>query len=261
MALLNIGRINYINTLPLFTPFLMGYLPLNGRIIPGTPAELNKQLLNDELDIATISSIAFLQNQNKYEFLPNLGIAARERVMSVSLYIKDGLPITAAKYIGLTEESASAVQLVKILYSRYWNACPEYTVMNGMSQLREFDAFLLIGDKALLQPSFKGYRTVDLAASWHQATGLGLPFGVFAVRKAVLEQKRAEVLTCSEAFQNALKWSFQHLDIVIELAMQKCPLPRNTIEEYFRTLRFELHPPEIEGLKQFALDAEIAYLQ
>jgi chorismate dehydratase len=257
--MLKIGRIKYLNTLPLFAPFLTGDLPLRAEIILGTPAELNQKLFNDELDLATISSIEFLRNQDKYHLLPNLGIGARERVMSVFVYQKEGLASLDKKKIGLTDESASAVQLVKILCKNYWKVCPKYAIMDNPKNYQEFDAFLLIGNKALLQPHFEGYRTIDLATAWHQATGLGLPFGVFAVRKTVLDHKRKEIIEIDEALHKALQWSRQHSDAVIELAKQKCNLPSKTIEEYFRVLRFELEEPEMNGLERFSQDSGIPY--
>jgi chorismate dehydratase len=257
--MLKIGRIDYINTLPLFAPFLTGHFQMNGTIFHGTPTWLNHQLLEGKLDFATISSIEFLLNQHQYALIPGFGIAAREKVTSVLFYSKQELKNLDRKKIGLTTESASSIQLLKILCNSYWGVTPEFHSMIDPEGYKNFDAFLQIGDKALLNPSYQGFCTFDLAEEWNRATGLGFTFGVFAIRNEALLSKEKEILEFYTFLQEALTWSQNHPQILLDLAKQRCKLPASVIEEYFKLIRYELQMPEMEGLKTFSQLSGIPY--
>lgn len=257
--MLTIGRIDYINNLPLFVPFLDSSTTFNGKIIHGSPTEINTKLRVKEVDVALISSIEFLSNQDKYLLYPSLGVAAREEVMSIKFFIRKGLHANQPKKVGITPESATSAQLLKVLNKEFWGMPLEYAVMNSSNHIKDFDAFLLIGDKALLTQNCEAYHTLDLATEWYQATGLGMVFAVFAVRKEVYQTKPNEVESFFERVAIAKHLALKHPKQVLFQAQQRCQLPVSVLERYFQILRYDLQDLEIEGLKKYAHFCGISY--
>lgn len=193
-----------------------------------------------DLDLCLTSSFEYLQNRERYDLVPGFCIAAK-RVLSVNLYLRNQNPT----HIALTEESATSAQLVKLLCRHFWNIDPEFIPLPDMEVCTDYDGFLLIGDKALMHPTFPDYQTIDLADAWYQKTGLPMTFAV------LIAQKGVDTREFMIELDQSVKWGEENRKTIVQHAATKLKLPSRTIETYFSNLRYRLGELEMAGLTTF----------
>src|SRR5215210_6427241 len=105
--------------------------------VQGVPTDLNRQLLEGEIDLAPISSIEYARNADRLRLLPRLCVGSEGAVDSIQLVSRK--PLEQIRSIAVTPESATSVVLTRVLL-------PEADhVPSGEGA----DATLLIGDAAL----------------------------------------------------------------------------------------------------------------
>lgn len=111
---LRIGKISYINAIPFYHGLGDSEaLPLE--FYPAYPTKINEAVEKGELDLAPISSLAYLKNQKEYLLLPHLAIGSRDFSGSVLLISREKIENLNGKEIALTPQSLSSVALLKIL--------------------------------------------------------------------------------------------------------------------------------------------------
>ena len=230
-----IGIVKYINALPFRFPMQIGELQTEHTFAYDIPSRLNTQMRERNLDIALTSSSEYLSGA--YQFLPGYCIAARQEILSVNLYLKGEL--NGGK-IGLTHHSATSVTLLRVLCHHFWKKTPYFV---PLSDREEYDGFLLIGDYALKKMTISGYRTIDLASAWYEATGLPFVFAVIAVRQGVQWD--------DNIFERALQWSEANRTQLIEAAYTQSGLPKSLINRYYDMCYYRLGKKELEGLQTF----------
>src|SRR5919107_6011026 len=81
--------------------------------VQGVPTELNRQLLDGQLDVAPISSIEYARHASSLRILPRLCVSSEGAVESIQLVSR--LPFSQIRSVAVTPESATSVVLVKVL--------------------------------------------------------------------------------------------------------------------------------------------------
>src|SRR5256886_12172810 len=161
--MIKLGRISYVNMVPIFYR-----VDTDVEEVLGVPTELNRMLIDGELDTAPISSIEYARNADKLRLLPRLCVASEGAVDSIQLVSRK--PLEQVRVVAVTPESATSVALTKILL-------PEaHQVPLG----EEADAKLLIGDAALKSAFEDPTPHYDLGRLWQERTGLPMVFAVWA---------------------------------------------------------------------------------
>src|ERR687892_325639 len=141
--------------------------------VVGVPTELNRALLEGEVDVAPISSIEYARNADRLRLLPRLCVSSEGAVDSIQLVSR--MPLELVRTIAVTPESATSVVLTKVLL-------PEAAhVPFG----EEADAKLLIGDAALKSAFEDPTPHYDLGRLWLERTGLPMVFAVWAAPEPV----------------------------------------------------------------------------
>ena len=106
--MLKLGRISYANMAPVFYR-----VDAEVEEVLGVPTELNRMLIEGELDTAPISSIEYARNADKLKLLPRLCVASEGAVESIQLVTRK--PLEQVRVVGVTPESATSVVLTKVL--------------------------------------------------------------------------------------------------------------------------------------------------
>src|SRR5437660_2151542 len=141
--------------------------------IQGVPTELNRRLLNDELDAAPISSIEYARNADRLRLMPRLCVASEGAVDSIQLVSKK--PLEQVRAVAVTPESATSVVLTKVLLPE-----AEHVPLGELA-----DATLLIGDAALKSAFEDPTPHYDLGRLWLERTGLTIVFSVWTCHEPV----------------------------------------------------------------------------
>ena len=229
-----------------------GIIPHSVELVHAVPAELNRRLYMNELDVAFVSTFEYLRHRENYDLLSNLCIAAYEHVYSVCLYSRCRLRDLDGKTIGITRQSASSVALLKLLCKRHWKIQVQFKWIDTEEEGFSLDACLLIGDQSLVHQEVDGFYRIDLANAWTYATGLPFTFAVFAIRKPLHKEKQDELEDLAHSFHQSLEWARNHKDVIIEKAIAKTNVSQSLLTKYYQTLLYTMGAQEREAIELFS---------
>src|SRR5438876_3422853 len=203
--------------------------------VQGVPTDLNRRLLEGEIDLAPISSIEYARNAHRLRLLPRLCVSSEGAVDSIQLVARK--PLEQVRRVAVTPESATSVVLTKVLL-------PE---ARHVPLGEEADATLLIGDAALKSAFEDPTPHHDLGRLWLERTGLPMVFAVWACPDppppglAELEQALVDSVLVARAEPERLAYEASDL----------YGYPPGFLARYFEKLRYRFGPRERAGLLTF----------
>ena len=244
--MLRVGLIEYINMLPLVGQILEDP-PEDVDIITDTPSALSKMLKERTLDLSFISSSEYIENKDQYQLVKEFGIAANGPVKSVHLYTK--LPLNYIDTIYVTNQSKTSFNLCRVLCALHWDIAPKFEVLDDFNDLVSKDAFLLIGNVALMQPYFEGYHTIDLAQQWNEMTRSPFVFGVLAYNNGC---DQTEVNRFIDRLKVSFEWGQKNRASIIDMARKTVPIQEHLIDDYYKHVYNLLTQKELDAIDLFA---------
>jgi chorismate dehydratase len=234
---IRLGRISYVNMAPVFFR-----LQADVEEIGGVPTDLNRRLLDGELDVAPISSIAYARNAGRLRLLPRLCVSSEGAVDSIQLVSR--VPLEQVRTIAVTPESATSAVLTKVLLPG-----AEHVPFD-----EEADARLLIGDAALKSAFEDPTPHHDLGRLWLERTGLPMVFAVWAATEPVAEG----ILELEEALVASVRTARAEPETLAFEASERYGYPAGFLARYFEKLRYRFGPRERAGLYTFLELAQAA---
>jgi len=253
---LRVGKVSFINTLPIFYPLESGAVRHDFQIIDGVPFQLNALLAAGKLDLGLVSSVEYARRFEKYLLLPDLSISCKTQVCSVLLLTRVDLEELDGQEILLTPKSDTSVALLKLLFSRRFSLRPRYRVADyHLPDSRWPDgaaAVLAIGDDALrLRKNPEVKLALDLGAAWHEWTGRSFVFAVWALRRDTLAQKDGVLHEAHATLLEAREYGLHHLDQISESFGGCSWFSQGECAQYLRTIEYDLNADKQAGLKLF----------
>lgn len=252
---LRIGRIGYLNVLPIYYPLEHGLAGQNFTLVYGNPAELNTRMDAGELDVSSCSSIEYARHPEKYLLVPDIAIGSCGPVMSVLLVSQKPIGELSGESIVTTAQSHTSAALLRMLFRDYLHLDVTYTtgsVTNHIASGNAPVAALCIGDEALRLRSDSRYPyRLDLGEAWRQWTGLPFIFGVWIISREAVA-KKAFTNDPAQLFLQAKQWGAENMETILSVAAKKGYLSKKELREYFETgLVFDLGEKEQQGLRLF----------
>jgi chorismate dehydratase len=227
-----LGRISYVNMAPVFYR-----VDADVEEVQGVPTELNRMLVDGELDTAPISSIEYARNADRLRLLPRLCVASEGAVDSIQLVSRK--PLEQVRVVAVTSESATSVALTKVLL-------PEAEQV-PLEAYDEADAKLLIGDAALKSAFEDPTPHHDLGRLWLERTGLPMVFAVWACPEP-LADGLAEL---EDALVSSVRQARAEPEQLAREAAERYGYPAGFLARYFEKLRYSFGPRERAGLYTF----------
>lgn len=252
---LRLGRIGYLNVLPIYHPLEAAIIPHDFEIISGPPAVLNDMMARGELHVSSNSCFEYACRPERYYLVEDLSIGSRGPVMSVLLLSRRPVEELADETLLISAETHTSVALLRLLMSQRY-AVPVTFETGAVTARLHSDrppvAFLAIGDEALRLRNHPDYPyRVDLAEAWREWTDLPFIFGLWSVSRAAAD---AGVFTSDPAalLRRARDWGLSHMDTILDLTLHGCLLSREELRIYYRDgLVFHLGDEELAGLRLF----------
>ena len=227
---MRLGRISYANMAPVFYK-----VEADVEEVTGVPTELNRMLLDGELDIAPISSIEYARNASRLRILPRLCVSSEGAVDSIQLVTR--MQFNQVRTVAVTPESATSVVLTRILL-------PKAEILPlGM----EADAKLLIGDAALHSAYEDPTPHFDLGRLWLEKTGLPMVFAVWAAPDPVVDG----LVELEHALVASVRLARSEPELLARKASELYGYPPGFLARYFEKLRYSFGPRERAGLYTF----------
>jgi chorismate dehydratase len=227
---LRLGRIGYVNMAPVF--YRLDY---DVEEIVGVPTELNRMLLDGEVDVAPISSIEYARNAEQLRLLPRLCVSSEGAVDSIQLVTRE--PLGRVRSVAVTPESATSVVLTKVLLPQ-----AEHVPLGEPAE-----ATLLIGDAALKSAFEDPTPHYDLGKLWLERTGLPMVFAVWAAPDHLVD----ELAELEHALVSSVKRARAEPEKLAHEASACYGYPPGFLARYFEKLRYSFGPRERAGFYTF----------
>jgi chorismate dehydratase len=227
---IRLGRISYVNMAPVFHR-----LEYDVEEVAGVPTELNRMLLDGQLDIAPISSIEYARNADRLRLLPRLCVSSEGAVDSIQLVSR--MPLGRVRSVAVTPESATSVVLTRVLL-------PNAEILPFEE---EADATLLIGDAALKSAFEDPTPHYDLGRLWLERTGLPMVFAVWAAPEPVVDG----LADLEHALVASVRLARSEPERLAHEASARYGYPAGFLARYFEKLRYSFGPRERAGFYTF----------
>jgi len=235
--MLRLGRISYANMAPVFYDLE----EVAFEQVPGVPTELNRRLMDGDIDVAPISSIEYARNADRLRLLPQLCVSTEGAVDSIQLITRK--PLEQVRSVAVTPESATSVVLTKVLLGD----------VDLVPLEQPADARMLIGDAALRSAFEDPTPHHDLGRLWQERTGLPMVYAVWACRDGITDGLEE----LQRAHLRSLAIARSEPEALARRASADYGWPAGFLARYFEKLRYHFGPRERQGLVRFF---ELAHL-
>jgi len=253
-----IGKIPYLNSVPFYAHFEKRRF----RILPVVPRRMGILSQQGEIDAGPFSLMDYVRQREQLELM-GWCIATRDQVKSVMLFSKGGWADLEGKTIAITDDTATSVQLLTVLLEKKYGIRAILQRLHaGVNDYSGFDAVLLIGDEALRRNKLgmDGFELVyDLAREWYDWQKLPFVFAVWAMRKALPAQKKADL---KDSVQRSLETSEMDFASVAGKHGRSIGLTEGETREYLEGFNYRLGERERAAIEIFEkLLADLRQLQ
>jgi len=252
---LRLGKIGYLNVLPIYHPLEQGLVRHDLEIVSGVPAELNEQMRRGELHLSANSSIEYARRPQRYLLVPDLAIGCHGPVQSVLLLTQNPVASLEGQNVLVSAQTHTSAALLRMLLDRRYKVHAGFESGDATALLASGQrppAILAIGDEALNLRRHPDYPYVyDLGQEWLEWTGLPFIFGVWIVRRAAWETHQRPLQQAMQQLIAAKEWGQEHLSDMCGLAAQGSSLDTLEMCSYFNGLSYNLGEREQQGLQRF----------
>lgn len=216
---------SYLNTAPLIWSFKHGARKDEVTLIDALPSSCADLLAGGQIDFGLVPTIEYQRIEN-VTLMPGVCVGSRQKVRSVVLVSRLN-NLKKVRTVALDESSRTSATLVRIIFKEFLGIEPEWSSHSPdlREMLRANDAALIIGDPAMTFAR-DGLRVWDLAALWHDFTGLGF---VFAMWMATAENSGQ---SSTIDFVQACKEGLDQRNEIIDYYEQSLRLTRSELETY-----------------------------
>ena len=248
------GRIEYLNVLPIYHALETGRVPHGYELVYGPPAVLNDLMSRGELAAASTSCIEYARRPERYWLIPDLAIGSHGAVMSVLLLSRVPVAELEGKTVLVSAETHTSAALLRMLLKEHARVSVNFATGNATERMATGnppEAVLAIGDEALRLRKRPAYPHIwDLGAAWLEWTNLPFTFGVWVVSKDAAK-RGALAEDPAAALHAGRDWGAANMDAILDIAEGNYPLSRSELIEYFGGLSYKLGDIEQRGLRLF----------
>jgi len=240
---IRVGAVNYLNSKPLVEG-LSAFAP-EIELSFDLPSRLADQMAQGELDVGLIPVVELFR-AGTYTMIPNIAIASRGPVLSVTLFSR--VPWSEIRSVALDEGSRTSAALTQVMLQERSGIRPqvEQLPIGVPADDLTTDAVLLIGDKAM-RACLPGFEyAYDLGQEWTDWTGLPFVFAVWAVRDGV------DLGKTEAAFHRAKELGLSRAGSIAAREAPKLGLDPGYCRRYLTNIiRYDLGPQELAGLNRY----------
>ena len=178
---------------------------------------LNDAALTETYDVTALSFAAYPTLRDKYVLL-DCGASFGENygpiVVSSKSMKREEL---AGKRIGVPGLKTTAYLTLKLFEPNFEPVVMAFDKILDAVKNEVVDAGLLIHEGQLLFPQMGLHRVVDLGVWWHEQTGLPLPLGGNAVRRALGPTLGLQI---AKTIKDSVEYGLEHREEALNYAMQ-----------------------------------------
>jgi chorismate dehydratase len=209
-----------------------------------------------EIIAGPLSLMDYARQDDTLELM-NWCIANHRDVKSVMLFSKKPWSELEGGTVGITDDTATSVQLLRVLLAKKYNVNVTMKRMHaGVNDWSEFDAVLLIGDEALRRrkTGIESFTNVyDLAVEWQQWQGLPFVFAVWARRKDLPQEEKNRL---DQLLADSLAQSEKDFAKVGAPHGTRIGLSSAEVADYLGGFSYRIGEAELKAIERFRQYAE-----
>ncbi len=217
------------------------------------PPQLGEMVLNNEIDIAPVSSIIYAKHPENFLILPDFSISAKGKTGSIILISKKHFEEISS--VCLPSNSATSIALLKIIL-KVKGIDAKFKIYNS-SEFDDCDVALFIGDDgiaarekfSLNRTRLYGNNVIDLGEEWNKITGKGIVYALWLINKKSAEEKYGEIKWFSELLTTSLNYSYKNFEDVIDVI--KGNLKRESVRFHISSLSYNFGKEQTDALLNF----------
>ena len=240
---IRVGAVNYLNAKPLVEGLAERSPALD--LVFDLPSRVADRMAAGDLDIGLIPVVEYFRGDG-YSYLPNIAIASRGPVLSVTLFSR--VPWADIRSVALDEGSRTSAALTQVLLRKRFGVSPQVEPLpiDVPADDLTTDAVLLIGDKAM-RACLPGFEyAFDLGQEWTDWTGLPFVYAVWAVRPEV------DADAVAGAFHAAKRFGMERVGRIAAREAPALGLDAGYCRRYLQTvIRYDLGPDELTGMNRY----------
>ncbi|MEO6941104.1 MAG: aminofutalosine synthase MqnE [Candidatus Kapaibacterium sp.] len=248
-----VSRMPYLNSVPFYAFFQPDLNEVQEA--PLTPRVFGRFAQDGKITAGPLSLQDFMKLRDNFDMLA-YGVAVTGKVMSVLLYSHYEWSNLAGKKIGITAETSTSVDLLRVLLEKkHGIRNVKFETLHPTSSQNDyakFDAVLLIGDEALKRVALGGLQSFlnvyDLAEEWYAWKSLPFVFAVWAARKDMPTSHRNAV---EKALEHSLKFSAGRYGEIGREHGKKIGMTREEVERYLNAFTYRLGEAEKNAIIEF----------
>jgi len=254
--MLRIGKIRYANLYPVFYTLERECAKSQFTFIEGVPSEVNRLLRDGMVDISPSSSIEYLRASTLYKLIEGHSISSIGPIQSILLFSNLPLKDLDGTRVLASSQSETSTALLRIILAKFYRCNVRIASSNAELKegLREFTAYMLIGDDALREgtpPAGTGSApyVYDLGEIWYRETGLPFVFALWIARKDCCSAQELNMFTSK--LDEAKRFAKLNLALIAERSPLLKTFGRERLIRYWENISYDLDPPHKEGLRLF----------
>ena len=178
------------------------------------------------------------------------------------LFSKEGWADLNGKTIGITDDTATSVQLLRVLFEKKYGVKAQFERLHGgVNDYSKYDAVLLIGDEALRHNKIglDGFELVfDLAKEWYDWQKLPFVFAVWGMRTSLADAVKEEL---KSILSDSLEKGEGNFIPAAGLHGKHLGLTDQETQEYLEGFNYRLGEREREAMDVFRTLASLTELQ
>lgn len=245
MLVPRLGHINFINCLPLEYGLTEGCFGQGLDIRRDVPSNLNRLVVEGQLDVSPVSSIVYARNADKLLLLPDLSISAAGALESILLVSRKPIEQLDGDRISLTAKSATSHEQLKIVLHYAYGVSPEYFVSaKSLAEgvLDEAEAALYIGDDALTAYHHRqdGLLYYDMGDEWRKLTGGGMIYAVWVANRLFAERHPEALGMVHDRVQRGFAHGLARLSDAAATLNGRGSLKQEQVQHYIGLLNYQL---------------------
>ena len=242
-----VGKIPFLNSFPFYATMEKRQF----RILPVVPRRMGLLSEKGHIDAGLFSLMDYVRQEEQLELM-GWCIATRDQVKSVMLFSKEGWAGLQGKTIGITDDTATSVRLLRVLLEKKHGVHARFERMpSGPSDYGKYDAVLLIGDEALRKNKHgcDGFELVfDLAREWYDWQKLPFVFAVWAAKKTLDQTAKQDL---QSILTGALEKSEEDFVRIAGPHGRSLGLTDVETREYLEGFNYRLGEREHESVRMF----------
>ena len=247
-----VSRMPYLNSVPFYS-FYESASSLE-KLIPLVPRIFGQFAKEGNIDAGPISLLDYIANQDQFEMM-DYGVAVKGKAYSVLLYSNHDWKNLAGKTIGITSESSTSVELLRVLLENKYGVknvlFERLHLTSGQNEYNRYDAVLLIGDEALRRwkvglGSF--LNLYDLAEEWFDWKRQPFVFAVWAIRSSLSEQEKKNI---TSSLGHSLELSKGQYEEIGREHAKFLGLTKEDLRNYLNAFIYKLGESEMASIDLF----------